>query len=67
MAEKYTVSPIENTTDKLAIKIANLVIRGEIDPSKVKSIEKNIGVKLNLSNEQLTWATLVYENRQQYK
>lgn len=51
------------TSDKLATKIAQLIIRGEIDPAKVKHIEKKVGVKLNLSAEQMVWATLVYANR----
>jgi len=51
------------TSDKLAAKIAQLIIRGEIDPSKVKHIEKKVGVKLNLSAEQLAWSALVYANR----
>lgn len=55
------------TSDKLAAKIAQLIIRGEIDPAKVKFIEKKTGVKLNLSAEQLVWATLVYANRQEIK
>ena len=55
------------TSDKLAAKIAQLIIRGEIDPAKVKFIEKKVGVKLNLSAEQLVWATLVYANRQEIK
>lgn len=55
------------TSDKLAAKIAQLIIRGVIDPSKVNSIEKKVGVKLNLSADQLVWATLVYQNRQEIK
>ena len=55
------------TSSKLAAKIAQLIIRGEIDPAKVKSIEKKVGVKLDLSAEQLLWATLVYQNRQEFK
>lgn len=55
------------TSDKLAAKIAQLIIRGEIDAAKVKFIEKKTGVKLNLSAEQLVWATLVYANRQEIK
>ena len=55
------------TSDKLAAKIAQLIIRGEIDPAKVKHIEKKVGVKLDLTAEQLAWATLVYQNRQEFK
>lgn len=55
------------TSDKLAAKIAQLIKRGEIDPSKVNSIEKKVGVKLDLTAEQLLWATLVYANRQEIK
>ena len=55
------------TSDKLAARIAQGIIRGEIDPSKVKGIEKKVGVKLDLSAEQLAWATLVYANRQEIK
>lgn len=55
------------TSDKLAAKIAQLIIRGEIAPAKVKFIEKKVGVKLNLSAEQMVWATLVYANRQEIK
>ena len=55
------------TSDKLVAKIAQLIIRGEIDPAKVKFIEKKVGVKLNLSAEQMVWATLVYANRQEFK
>ena len=55
------------TSDKLAAKIAQLIIRGEIDPEKVKEIEKKVGVRLNLSADQLEWATLVYANRQEIK
>ena len=55
------------TSDKLAAKIAQFIIRGEIDPAKVKFIEKKVGVKLNLSAEQMVWATLVYANRQEFK
>jgi hypothetical protein len=54
------------TSDKLAAKIAQCIIRGEINPSKVKDIEKKVGVSLNLSEEQLAWATLVYANRQEF-
>ena len=55
------------TSDKLAAKISQLIIRGEIDPSKVNSIEKKVGVKLDLSAGQLVWAGLVYQNRQEFK
>ncbi len=55
------------TSDKLAAKIAQFIIRGEIDPAKVNSIEKKVGVKLDLTAEQLLWATLVYANRQEFK
>jgi len=51
----------------LAVKIAQLIIRGEIDPEKVKEVEKKTCVKLNLSAEQMVWATLVYANRQEIK
>ena len=54
------------TSDKLAGKIAQLILRGEIDPSKVSSIERKVGVKLNLSAEQLAWSALVYANRQEF-
>ena len=54
------------TSDKLAAKIAQLIIRGAIDPSKVKDIEKKVGVSLNLTAEQLAWAALVYANRQEF-
>ena len=54
------------TSDKLAAMIAQSIIRGEIDPAKVSSIEKKAGVKLNLSAEQLAWAALVYANRQEF-
>ena len=54
------------TSDKLAAKIAQLITRGEVDPSKVNSIEKKTGLKLNLSAEQLAWAALVYQNRQEF-
>lgn len=54
------------TSDKLAAKIAQLIKRGEIDPAKVKSIEKKVGMKLDLTAEQLLWATLVYANRQEF-
>lgn len=54
------------TSDKLATKIAQNILRGEIDPSKVSSIEKKVGIKLNLSEEQLAWAELVYANRQEF-
>lgn len=53
--------------NKLAAKIAQLILRGEVDPAKVNSIEKKVGVKLNLSVEQLAWAALVYANRQEFK
>jgi hypothetical protein len=52
--------------DKIAAKVEQLIIRGEIDPSKVKEIEKRVGVKLKLSTEQLAIAALVYTNRQEY-
>ena len=55
------------TSDKLTAKIAQCIIRGEIDPSKVKGIEKKVGVSLNLSAEQLAWVKLVYANRHEYK
>ena len=54
------------TSDKLAGKIAQLILRGEIDPAKVNSIEKKAGVKLNLSDDQLAWSALVYANRQEF-
>lgn len=54
------------TSDKFAAKIAQLILRGEVDPAKVSSIEKKVGVKLNLSVEQLMWAALVYANRQEF-
>ena len=53
-------------SEKLATRIAQSVIRGEIDPSKVSRIEKEAGVKLNLKEEQLAWAMLVYANRQEF-
>ena len=55
------------TSDKLATRIAQSIIRGEVDPAKVNDIEKKVGVKLNLSAEQLAWAALVYANRQAFK
>ncbi len=55
------------TSDKLAAKIAQLIIRGEIDPEKIKEVEKKVGVKLDLSAEQLVWASLVYQNRREIK
>ena len=55
------------TSDKLAAKIAQLIIRGEIDPEKVKEVEKKVGVRLNLSADQLAWAALVYQNRLEFK
>ena len=55
------------TSDKLVARISQLIIRGEIDPSKVKEVEKKAGVKLDLSAEQLVWAVLVYQNRQEFK
>ena len=54
------------TSEKLATKIAQSIIRGEIDPSKVSSIEKKVGIKLYLTEEQLAWAELVYANRQEF-
>ena len=54
------------TSDKLAGKIAQLILRGEIDPAKVNSIEKKAGVKLNLSDDQLAWSAFVYANRQEF-
>ena len=54
------------TSEKLATRIAQSIIRGEIDPSKVKDIEKKVGVSLNLTAEQLAWAALVYANRQEF-
>ena len=45
--------------DKLTSRIAQLILRGEIDPAKVSSIERKVGVKLNLSAEQLAWSALV--------
>ena len=54
------------TLEMLAARIAQDIIRGEIDPSKVKDIEKKVGIKLNPTEEQLTWAGLVYANRQEF-
>ena len=54
------------TSEKLATRITQNILRGEIDPSKVSSIEKKAGVKLNLTEEQLAWATLIYANRQEF-
>ena len=54
------------TSEKLATKIAQSIIRGELDPSKVSSIQKKVGIKLNLTEEQLAWATLVHANRQEF-
>jgi len=51
--------------NKLASKIAQSILRGELDPMKVNSIEKKLGITLTLSKEQVAWATLVYENRKQ--
>ena len=53
--------------EKIAAKIKQLIMQGWIDPSKVEDIEEKVGVKLNLSDKQLAIATLVYENRQQYR
>ena len=49
--------------NKLAAKICQSILRGEIDPMKVSSIEKKLGITLALSQEQVAWATLVYANR----
>ena len=54
-----------NISNKLAAKIAQSIIRGEVDPAKVNDIEKKVGVKLNLSEEQLAWSALVFANRQE--
>jgi len=51
--------------NKLASKIALSILRGDIDPMKVSSIEKKLGIKLNLSEEQLAWSALVFANRQE--
>jgi len=51
--------------NNLATKICQSILRGEIDPSKVNSIEKKLGIKLNLSEEQLAWSALVFANRQE--
>ena len=55
------------TSDKLAAKISQFILQGEVDPAKVKEVEKKTGVKLDLSAEQLAWAALVYQNRQEFK
>ncbi len=55
------------SVNKLTSKIIKLILRGEIDPLKVKDIEKMAGVKLNLSAEQLAWGALVYANRQEFR
>ena len=60
------MTPTMTTSSTLAAMITQLIIRGEIDPSKVKEIEKKVGVKLNLSADQLSWATLVYQNRLEF-
>jgi len=49
--------------NNLATKICQSILRGEIDPMKVNSIEKKLGITLALSQEQVAWATLVYANR----
>ena len=54
------------TSEKLATRIAQSIIRGEIDPSKVSGIEKKVGIKLYLTEEQLEWAMLVYQNRREF-
>ena len=51
--------------NKLTSKICQSILRGEIDPMKVSSIEKKLGIKLNLSEEQLAWSALVFANRQE--
>lgn len=61
------MTPTMTTSDKLEAKIAQLIIRGEIDPEKVKEVEKKVGVKLDLSADQLVWAALVYQNRREIK
>ena len=53
--------------EKIAAKIKQLLILGKIDPSKIEEIEEKVGVKLNLSDEQLAMAMLVYKNRQKYR
>ena len=53
-------------SEKLATRITQNILRGEIDPSKVSSIEKKVGIKLYLTEEQLAWATLMYQNRQEF-
>lgn len=65
MVENHTATQTMSMSDKIATTIAQLIIRGEIDPSKAMDLEKKLGVKFNLSDEQLAWATLTYENRQQ--
>ena len=55
-----------NISNKLAARIAQSIIRGEVDPARVNDIEKKVGVKLNLSAEQLAWSALVYANRQEF-
>ena len=49
--------------NKLASKIAQSILRGDIDPGKVNSIEKELGITLALSQEQVAWLALVYANR----
>ena len=49
--------------NKLACKIAQSILRGEIERMKFNSIEKKLGITLALSQEQVAWATLVYANR----
>ncbi|WP_028907459.1 hypothetical protein [Xylanibacter ruminicola] len=53
--------------EKIAAKIEQLLILGEIDPSTIEDIEEKVGIKLNLSNEQLTMAMAVFKNRQDYR
>ena len=54
------------TSEKFAAKIAPLIKQGEIDPSKINRVKKKVGVSLNLSEEQLSWAALVYTNHQEF-
>jgi len=54
------------TSEKLATRITQNILRGEIDPSKVNGIEKKVGIKLYLTEEQLEWAMLAYQNRQEF-
>lgn len=55
-----------NIAKSLALRIASMLRRGELNPHRIGEYEKKIGFSLNLTEKDIAIAVAVWKNRQMY-